>query len=203
MINIAIEGQLLFGAFTSAIVASAFGGLWVGLIAGSLAGGLVGLLLAVFSITFLMDQIILGVVLNVLALGMTDYLYDRLMAPNPNYNTGVSFSSLKIPVLGADPDHRPGLLRLQRSILYITYLVIIAIQVGLFMHPLGTAGQGGRRASHGGRHGRHSGAVDPLPQRRTWRHGRRDRRRLPDRGPRRAASTPISARASAISLSPR
>ena len=42
VINIAIEGQLLFGAFTAAIVASAFGGLWVGLVAGSLAGGLVG-----------------------------------------------------------------------------------------------------------------------------------------------------------------
>lgn len=132
VINIAIEGQLLFGAFTSAIVASAFGGLWVGLIAGSLAGGLVGLLLAVFAITFLMDQIILGVVLNVLALGMTDYLYDRLMAQNPNYNTGVSFSSVKIPGLAQIPIIGPVFFD-SNVILYITYLVIIAVQVGLFM----------------------------------------------------------------------
>ena len=42
MINIAIEGQLLLGAFTAAVVASAVGVLWLGLISGSLAGGLVG-----------------------------------------------------------------------------------------------------------------------------------------------------------------
>ena len=42
VINIAIEGQLLLGAFTAAVVASAVGVLWLGLIGGSLAGGLVG-----------------------------------------------------------------------------------------------------------------------------------------------------------------
>ena len=42
VINIAIEGQLLLGAFTAAVVASAVGVLWLGLISGSLAGGLVG-----------------------------------------------------------------------------------------------------------------------------------------------------------------
>lgn len=131
VINIAIEGQLLFGAFTAAIVASAFGGLWVGLVAGSLAGGLVGLLLAVFAITFLMDQIILGVVLNVLALGMTDYLYDRLMAQNPNYNTGVTFGSIRIPVLADIPVIGPIFFD-STIFLYITYVAVIGIQVALF-----------------------------------------------------------------------
>ena len=87
VINIAIEGQLLLGAFAAAVVASAFGGLWLGLIGGSLAGGLLGALLAVFAITFLVDQIILGVVLNVLALGLTGYLYDRVSCPHPDLNT--------------------------------------------------------------------------------------------------------------------
>ena len=131
VINIAIEGQLLFGAFTAAIVASAFGGLWVGLVAGSLAGGLVGVMLAVFAITFLMDQIILGVVLNVLALGITDYLYDRLMAQNPNYNTGITFGNVKIPLLGDIPLIGPIFFD-STVFLYITYLAVIAIQVALF-----------------------------------------------------------------------
>jgi len=131
VINIAIEGQLLFGAFTAAIVASAFGGLWVGLVAGSLAGGLVGVLLAVFAISFLMDQIVLGVVLNVLALGMTDYLYDRLMSTNPNYNTGVTFASIKIPVLSQIPIIGPIFFD-SNVFLYITYVAIIVIQVALF-----------------------------------------------------------------------
>jgi general nucleoside transport system permease protein len=131
VINIAIEGQLLFGAFTAAIVASAFGGLWAGLVAGSLAGGLVGLLLAVFAITFLMDQIILGVVLNVLALGMTDYLYDRLMAQNPNYNTGSTFGAIKIPGLAQIPVIGPIFFD-SNIFLYITYAAIIAVQVAMF-----------------------------------------------------------------------
>jgi general nucleoside transport system permease protein len=131
VINIAIEGQLLFGAFTAAIVASAFGGLWVGLVAGSLAGGLVGVLLAVFAISFLMDQIILGVVLNVLALGMTDYFYDRLMSTNPNYNTGITFGNIKIPVLSQIPIIGPIFFD-STIFLYITYVAIIAIQVALF-----------------------------------------------------------------------
>ena len=53
VINIAIEGQLLMGAFTGAIVASGVGSLVLGLISGSLAGGLLGLLLAIFAITSL------------------------------------------------------------------------------------------------------------------------------------------------------
>jgi general nucleoside transport system permease protein len=131
VINIAIEGQLLFGAFTAAIVASAFGGLWAGLVAGSLAGGLVGVLLAVFAISFLMDQIILGVVLNVLALGMTDYLYDRLMAQNANYNTGITFNNLKIPGLSEIPIIGPIFFD-SNVILYITYIALIVIQVAMF-----------------------------------------------------------------------
>ncbi len=131
VINIAIEGQFLAGAFASAIVASAFGGLWLGLVAGSLAGGFIGLLLAVFAITFLVDQIILGVVLDVLALGLTNYLFDRLMAQNPNYNTGISFSSIKIPVLGDIPIIGPVFFN-GPIFLYITYGMIIVIQVALF-----------------------------------------------------------------------
>ncbi len=131
VINIAIEGQLLFGAFGAAIVASAFGGLWVGLVAGALAGGLVGVLLAVFAITFLMDQIILGVVLNVLALGMTDYFYDRLMAQNPNYNTGITFNNVKIPLLGDIPLIGPIFFD-STVFLYITYALIIAVQFAMF-----------------------------------------------------------------------
>lgn len=131
VINIAIEGQLLFGAFTAAIVASAFGGLWVGLVAGSLAGGLVGVLLAVFAISFLTDQIVLGVVLNVLVLGMTDYLYDRLMSQNPNYNTGITFGSIKIPGLSEIPIIGPIFFD-STVFLYITYAAIIVIQVALF-----------------------------------------------------------------------
>ena len=132
VINIAIEGQLLLGAFAAAVVASAFGVLWLGLIAGSLAGGLLGLVLALFAIRFLVDQIILGVVLNVLASGLTGYLYDRILTTNPNLNAGLTFSTnVKIPVLGDIPIIGPILFD-STIFLYIMYAMIILVQVGLF-----------------------------------------------------------------------
>ncbi len=131
VINIAIEGQLLTGAFFGALVASIAGSVWLGLIAGSLTAALVGLLLAVFAITFLVDQIILGVVLNVLALGLTGFLYDRLMVTNSNLNQGFTFSNVKIPLLGDIPIIGP--IFFDASIfLYIAYVLIFVIQVGLF-----------------------------------------------------------------------
>ena len=71
VINIAIEGQLLLGAFCAAIATSVTGSLWLGLVCGALAGSLVGVLLAVFAISYLVNQVVLGVVLNTLVLGLT------------------------------------------------------------------------------------------------------------------------------------
>ncbi len=131
VINIAIEGQLLLGAFAAAVVASAFGGLWLGLITGSMAGGLLGLVLAAFAINFLVDQIILGVVLNVLASGLTGYLNDRVLVSRPELNSGLTFSAIKIPVLGDIPIIGPIFFD-STIFLYIMYAMIILVQVGLF-----------------------------------------------------------------------
>ena len=132
VINIAIEGQLITGAFASAAVASAVGVLWLGLVAGSLTGGLVGALLAVFAIKYRVDQIILGVVINLLAMGMTNYLYDRVMAPYSNtWNTGAFFSDIKVPVLSEIPIIGPIFFD-SNIFLYITYALIIVIQIGMF-----------------------------------------------------------------------
>jgi len=135
VINIAIEGQLLTGAFAAAAVSSAVGatiGLWSGAIAGSLTGGLVGAVLAVMAIKYLTDQIIIGVVLNVLALGFTTYLYDRVMVPYANtLNTGNFFTPYKIPLLGDIPIIGPTFFD-STVFLYITYVLLIVIQVALF-----------------------------------------------------------------------
>ncbi len=132
VINIAIEGQLLLGAFTAAVVASAVGVLWLGLISGSLAGGLVGAILALFAIRFLVDQIILGVVLNLLISGITGYLYDRLLVPEATtFNNATTFSSVKIPGLGDIPVIGPIFFD-STIFLYITYAAIVAVQIGLF-----------------------------------------------------------------------
>ena len=132
VINVAIEGQLLLGAFTAAIVASGTGSLWLGLISGALAGSLVGLLLAVFAIAYRVDQVVLGVVINTLILGLTGYLYDDLMIPYQNtLNSPAMFSAIKIPLLGDIPIVGPVFFD-STIFLYLTYLALASVQVGLF-----------------------------------------------------------------------
>jgi len=132
VINIAIEGQLLLGAFMAAVVASTVGVLWLGLLGGSLAGALVGLVLGVFAIRYFVDQIILGVVLNLLISGITGFLYDRLLVPDANtYNNAGTFNPVKIPGLGDIPIIGPIFFD-STIFLYITYAAIILVQVGLF-----------------------------------------------------------------------
>jgi ABC-type uncharacterized transport system permease subunit len=132
VINIAIEGQLLFGAFTGAVAASFFGILWLGVILGSAAGALLGALLAVFAIRYLVDQVVLGVVLNVFAAGITGFLYDRALVPYQNsLNSPATFLPVKIPLLGDIPIIGPVLFD-STIFLYLTYILLFAVQISLF-----------------------------------------------------------------------
>jgi general nucleoside transport system permease protein len=132
VINVGIEGQLLLGAFTAAIVTSVTGSLWLGLVCGALAGSLVGVLLAVFAIDYRVDQVVLGVVLNTLILGLTGYLFDDLMVPYQNrLNSPATFSAVKIPLLGDIPILGPVFFD-STIFLYLTYLALASVQVGLF-----------------------------------------------------------------------
>jgi ABC-type uncharacterized transport system permease subunit len=132
VINIAIEGQLITGAFCAAIATSVTGSLWLGLVCGALAGSLVGGLLAVFALTYRVDQVVLGVVLSTLFLGLTGYLYNAIMAPYGNtLNSPVTFNPVKIPLLGDVPIIGPVLFD-STIFLYITYVVLAGVSFGLF-----------------------------------------------------------------------
>ena len=165
VINIAIEGQLLLGAFCAAIATSVTGSLWLGLFCGALAGSLVAVLLALFAIAYRVDQIVLGVVLNTLVLGLTGYLYNAIMVPyGDTMNNPNTFNPVKIPGLGDIPIIGPVFFD-STVFLYITYVLLALVQVGLVPDPVGTAHPGGRRAPGGRRHGGDPGAGDAVPER--------------------------------------
>ena len=132
VINIAIEGQMLVGAFAGAMFASSAGSLGVGLLAALLGGALIGLLLAVFAIRYLVNQVVLGVVLNTFALGLTNLGYHSIMQSDPNsFNAGLVLSPIKIPLLGDIPVLGQALFDVN-VIVYLTYGLIVAVDVGLF-----------------------------------------------------------------------
>jgi ABC-type uncharacterized transport system permease subunit len=132
VINIAIEGQFLVAAFVGAVVGSASGNLWLGLFCGALAGGLIGLILAVFSITYAADQIIVGVVLDVFALGLTSFFLQSVLVPNQaTLNSPAVFGPIPFPLLNRIPIIGPLLFN-QNIFVYLTVIILIAVQVGLF-----------------------------------------------------------------------
>jgi len=132
VINIAIEGQLLFAAFVSAVVASITQNALYGLISAPIAGALISLILAYFSIRFQVDQVILGFVINVLVLGLTNFFYTTLLIPyEDKWNMGGSFSPIQIPILSKLPIIGPTLFN-QTIIVYLMYAFVIFIQIALF-----------------------------------------------------------------------
>ncbi len=132
VINIAIEGQLLAGAFASGVVASLTHNTTYGLMVAPLAGALISLLLATFAIKFSIDQVILGFVLNVLVIGITDFLYKRLLIPYQNtWNSGPILSPIRIPILWKIPILGPIFFN-QTIIVYLMYVVVAIIHLSLF-----------------------------------------------------------------------
>jgi simple sugar transport system permease protein len=132
VINIAIEGHLLAGAFGAAVVASLSGSLWLGLAAAPLFGLLVALLLVLFAIRYFVDQIIVGVVLNVLVIGLTGFLFSQVLSKNQSeWNTPGTFQPIKIPLLGDIPVIGPVFFN-QSIIVYLLYAVVAVLQVALF-----------------------------------------------------------------------
>ncbi len=74
VINIALEGMMLAGAFTAAAVTYAAGNPYVGLLAGIAAGTLVGAIHAVACIRYQADQVVTGTAINILMIGMPAFL---------------------------------------------------------------------------------------------------------------------------------
>jgi simple sugar transport system permease protein len=102
VINIGIEGMLLSGAFTGAVVGSLFGGI-VGIAAAMVVGGLLGLLLAVLVVTYRMDQIVAGVAINLVALGLTSYVSSQVLTRYRELNNVRPFRPIDIPYLSDLP----------------------------------------------------------------------------------------------------
>ena len=75
VVNIGLEGMMLVGAFFAIVGADRSGSWEVGLLTAIVAGGAAALVHAVWCISFRADQIVVGTAVNILALGLTGYLY--------------------------------------------------------------------------------------------------------------------------------
>ncbi len=132
VVNIAIEGMLLSGAFVAAVVTSATDNPWLGIFAAVTVGGLLAALLAVLAIRYRVDQIIAGFFINILVAGLTAFLQVRLLQPyQAELNTPGRMSQIHIPVLSDIPILGPILFQ-HNIFVYTLFVLIIVIHLGLF-----------------------------------------------------------------------
>jgi ABC-type uncharacterized transport system permease subunit len=133
VVNIGLEGMMLMGAFF-AVWGSIWSGSWaVGVLTAMISGGLLALIHGVFSIHLRADQIVSGFAVNLLALGLTGYLYSSIYPDGtptekvdrvPSLEKAVGFLSW---VPGSDLS----------LLVWIMFLVVILSFVVLFKTPIG------------------------------------------------------------------
>lgn len=137
VVNISIEAQLIAGAFVGAVVGTLTGNLYVALIAAMIAGSLLGMVLAVFSVRYLADQIIVGVVLNVLVIGITNFLFSQWLANNSDStNFPGTFPIISLPLLSDIPVLGPVLFE-NRLTVFGVFLAVPLLWWVLFRSKLG------------------------------------------------------------------
>ena len=146
VINIAIEGMMLLGAMVAFLGSVGFNNLtggsldpnWsltVGLIAAMLAAGLIAGLHALLSVYYKVDQIISGTVINLLAVGITNFVANAYIDPNGIAGVGV-FPVIAIPVLSEIPIIGPILFN-HAILVYVMLILVGVLQYALFRTPWG------------------------------------------------------------------
>ncbi|MEL0134796.1 MAG: ABC transporter permease [Aquiluna sp.] len=135
--NIAIEAQLLTGAFMAAVVSSITDNFFFGLASAMIGGALVSMVLAVFAIKYLAQQIIVGVVLNVLMIGITNFLYQQwLTEDGENVNVPGTLDIIKSPFLSDIPVIGPVLFE-NRITVFAALIFVPTLYFILFKTKLG------------------------------------------------------------------
>lgn len=96
VLNVGIEGVMLIGAFTTALVGIETGNVGLGMLAGFGSGLLCGAALSALYVRIGTDQVVTGLMFNILAIGLTALLRDQLIGGQ----VGPTLRGLSVPVLG-------------------------------------------------------------------------------------------------------
>ena len=112
-------------------MATLAGSLLMGTVGGIVAGALVGALMGVFATRYRVDQVVLGVVINLLVLGLTTYLYSSVMQLDAaRFNDPEVFGRFDIPLL-SDLPVLGRLLFSQNLLVYLAVVVVVVVHVML------------------------------------------------------------------------
>jgi simple sugar transport system permease protein len=136
IVNIALEGMMLTGAFSGVLATFATGNPWLGVLASVLAGGLLGYLHALLTVKFSGNQIVSGTGINLLALGATAYLCQVVWGSRGASQSVQGLEAISIPLL-KDIPVLGEILGNQTPLVYISVLVVLLSYILLFKTPAG------------------------------------------------------------------
>ena len=137
VMNIGIEGQMLFSAFVGFLVHVWTGSLLVAVMAGISAGAFSGFLLAFMSVSLRIDQIIAGSILNILAFGITGYFYQTGLS-SPGKCVPLSLPILSdLPLLGPVFFRNPPITTFTILLVFILHLLLFHTAWGLRTRAVG------------------------------------------------------------------
>jgi simple sugar transport system permease protein len=136
VVNVGLEGMMLMGAFWGVYVADKSGSWFVGILGAMLAGAFFALIHAVWSIHFRANQIVSGMALNFLALGVTGYFFEQLYGQQ-NIPAGVStIPNVKIPLISHTHFIGPAIGDLN-LLVWVAILCVPLSYIVLFKTPIG------------------------------------------------------------------
>ena len=124
VLKIGIEGEMLIGALFGFLGAFYLKNIWLGLLIGMAAAALFSLIAGVMSITLQVDQAITGITLNILALGLTSFVYRFILGTSMIPPSIKALKVLKVPILAQIPILGPIVFQ-QNVIVYITVFVLV------------------------------------------------------------------------------
>jgi len=138
VVNIAMEGMMLTGAFFGVVADLAWHNVWLATLVAIVAGGAMALIHAVVSIRFRADQIVSGIAINIFAAGMTVFLVRRIYGVQDIGHVGPSelLPNLSIPILDQIPFVGQVLFQ-QNVVVYIALFLLVLVQVVLFRTRIG------------------------------------------------------------------
>jgi len=138
VVNIAMEGMMLTGAFFGVVADLAWHNAWLATGVAVLAGALMATIHAVVSIQFRADQIVSGIAINIFAAGLTVFLVNRIYGLQDVGHVGPTEGLPYINVPGLDQIPFFGKVLFQQNVVvYMALVLLVLVHVILFRTRLG------------------------------------------------------------------
>lgn len=137
ILNLGVEGGMLMSAFMGFYATYTSGSLWIGLLAGMLTGALLNLIMVFMAATLKVEQVVTGLALNMLASGLSLYMYKLAFADAKSKIPTIDiFQNVAIPWLSEIP-FLGEIFFTQKLLTYIAFMLVPAVWFFLYRTKFG------------------------------------------------------------------